>query len=335
MCVQFSRGCPFDCEFCNVTAMLGHGSRTKTVEQIIAELDGLYARGWRDSIFFVDDNFIGNKRVLKGELLPALIAWRKGKEGFRFTTEASINLADDEDLLHMMLAAGFDSVFIGIETPSEDALFECNKKQNQNRNLIESVKSIQRAGIQVLGGFIVGFDSDTPSIFQQQIEFIQRSGIVTAMVGLLQAPPGTRLYERLKQEGRLLGETSGDNTDGTTNIVPRMGLDVLRNGYEQLVAQIYAPKHYYERVKTFLREYRPPRIKHHVEVQHALAFFRSIFRLGIVGRERLHYWELLLWTFFRHPRLIGHAVALAIYGYHFRKVSEVVTTYDGVGRRLR
>src|SRR5512133_2807619 len=192
--IQFSRGCPFDCDFCNVTALLGHFPRTKTAEQIVAELDSIYALGWRKSIFFVDDNFIGNKKVVKTEVLPALIAWRKGKTGMPFSTEVSINLADDPLLLNLMVRAGFDTVFVGIETPNADSLAECSKNQNKGRDLVESVKRLQRAGLQVQGGFIVGFDHDSPSIFQRQIDFIQQSGIVTAMVGLLQAPLGTRLY---------------------------------------------------------------------------------------------------------------------------------------------
>ena len=214
MSIQFSRGCPFNCDFCNITALLGHRVRIKSSAQILTELDGLYNLGWRGQIFFVDDNFIGNKKYLMTELLPAIIEWQKDKKQIRFNTEASVNLADDEPLMEMMVTAGFESVFIGIETPAEEGLAECNKKQNKNRDLVESVKRMQRAGLQVQGGFIVGFDSDTPSIFQHQIDFIQKSGIVTAMVGLLNAPPGTRLYNRLKQEGRLAGLISC-NTDGT------------------------------------------------------------------------------------------------------------------------
>ncbi|MBW1675932.1 MAG: B12-binding domain-containing radical SAM protein [Deltaproteobacteria bacterium] len=323
MSIQFSRGCPFDCEFCNVTALFGHRPRIKTAEQIIAELDGLYNLGWRGQVFFVDDNFIGNKRYLKTQLLPALIEWQKDKKGIPFFTEASVNLADDESLMEMMVEAGFDTVFIGIETPDEKSLAECNKKQNKNRDLVEDVKHIQRTGLQVQGGFIVGFDSDTHSIFQRQIDFIQESGIVTAMVGLLQAPAGTRLYERLKQEGRLLGHMSGDNVDGTTNIIPIMDLNALREGYKNIMSHIYSHKHYYKRVKTFLREYKAPKIEIPMDFQRFLAFFRSNVRLGIFGKERFQYWRLLLWTLFRRPELFSLAVTLTIYGHHFRKICEL------------
>jgi len=322
MSVQFSRGCPFNCEFCNVTALFGHRSRIKTTEQVINELDGLYRLGWRGPVFFVDDNFIGNKNHLKTELLPALILWRKGKKGMPFNTEASINLADDDLLMNMMAEAGFDAVFIGIETPEESGLAECNKNQNKNRDMVEDVRKIQRAGLQVQGGFIVGFDSDTRSIFQRQIEFIQKSGIVTAMVGLLQAPQGTKLYDRLKKEGRLIGQMSG-NTDGTTNILTRMDFHLLHEGYVSLMSTLYSPKQYYQRVKTFFREYKAPTIKTPMDFRYLMGFLRSIFRLGIFGRERFQYWKILVWTFFRRPRLFPLTVTLAIYGHHFRKIAKL------------
>jgi radical SAM superfamily enzyme YgiQ (UPF0313 family) len=321
--IQFSRGCPFSCDFCNVTALLGHRPRTKTTAQIITELDNLYALGWRKSIFFVDDNFIGNKKQIKSEVLPALIEWRKGKIGMPFSTEASINLADDPELLSLMTQAGFDTVFVGIETPNEDSLTECSKNQNKGRDLVESVKRLQRAGLQVQGGFIVGFDNDPPSIFQQQVDFIQKSGIVTAMVGLLQAPRGTRLYERMQRESRLVNEFSGDNVDGSTNIIPKMGLEPLREGYRKLLEQIYAPQIYYERVLTFLREYQPPKIRFHPDPQYLLALWRSIYQLGIRGVERIYYWRLFFWTLFRRPRLFPMAITLAIMGFHFRQVTEL------------
>ena len=321
--IQFSRGCPYDCEFCNITSLFGHRPRTKTAPQLINELDKLYGLGWRGSVFFVDDNFIGNKKQLKQEILPALIGWRKGKVGVPFNTEVSINLVDDDELMRMMVDAGFNTVFVGIETPNEDSLAECNKFQNRGRDLVESVKHIHRAGLQVQGGFIVGFDSDTLSIFQRQIDFIQKSGIVTAMVGLLQAPSGTKLYKRLKREGRLVGTSSGDNVDGSTNIIPKMNIEILRQGYKTILNQIYSPKMYYERVKTFLREYKPPKVNSHLEFQYVMALFRSIYRIGIQGVERAHYWRLFFWTLFSRPKLFPMAITMAIYGYHFRQVCEL------------
>ena len=323
MSIQYSRGCPFDCDFCNITALYGHRPRVKTAAQIVRELDGLYRLGWREPIFFVDDNLMGNKKHLKEDLLPALVEWRKGKVGIAFNTEISINIADDETLMDLMVQAGFDTVFIGVETPDDDSLAECNKKQNLHRDLVADVKRIQRAGLQVQGGFIVGFDSDTPSIFQRQIDFIQKSGIVTAMVGLLQAPIGTRLYQRLAVEGRLRGLSTGDNVDGTTNIIPKMNLDVLQKGYRAVVDYLYAPKNYYARVRTFLREYQPPRVTIPLNSEYIRAFFRSILRLGILGKERFYYWKLFVWTLFRKPRLFPVAITLAIYGYHFRQVADL------------
>ncbi len=323
MSIQFSRGCPFDCDFCNVTTLFGRKSRIKTSDQVIAELDVLYDSGWKGNIFFVDDNFIGNKGYLKKQLLPALIQWRRNKKGCAFYTEASINLADDPELMAMMVKAGFDSVFIGIESTDEACLTECNKKQNRNRDLLESVRIIQRSGLQVHGGFIIGFDSDTHSTFERLIEFIQTSGIVTAMVGLLQAPPGTRLFKRLQDENRVIGAISGNNVDGTTNIIPKMGLDRLSEWYQQIMCHIYSPKHYYQRVKTVLRELKSPEISIPMDFQRFLAFFRSGIRLGILGKERFQYWYLLIWTLFRKPKLLPLAVTLSIYGHHFRKVCEL------------
>jgi len=323
MAIQFSRGCPFNCDFCNVTVLLGHKPRLKSAGQIIRELDALYRLGWRESVFFVDDNLIGNKKALKEGLLPALIEWRKGKVGMTFHTEASINLADDDELMQMMVEAGFNMVFIGIETPSEESLAECGKKHNRNRDLIEDVKRIQRRGLQVQGGFIVGFDNDTPSIFQRQIDFIQKSGIVTAMIGMLQAPFGTQLYHRMAHEGRLLGRFSGDNVDGMTNIIPKMGLDVLHRGYKAIIEYLYTPKNYYARIRTFLREYKLPKINVPLDFQYIMALFRSILHLGIIGEERLYYWKLFFWALFRHPRLFPLAINFAVLGHHFRKVCDL------------
>lgn len=322
MSIQFSRGCPFNCEFCNVTTLFGHRPRIKDAGQIVKELDAIYRLGWRDRIFFVDDNFIGNKRYLKAQLLPRLIEWRKGKKGIPFNTEASVNLADDAQLMDMMVDAGFDTVFVGIETPDEGSLAECNKMQNKNRDLAQSIKVIQRAGLEVQGGFIVGFDNDTPSIFKRQVDFIQKTGIVTAMVGMLQAPIGTRLYERLKKEGRLLGNMSG-NTDGTTNIIPRMDPVLLSKGYQYIMSQLYSPRNYYQRMRVFLKEYKRSSIHVSFNFQNLVAFFKANLQLGVIGRERFQYWKMFLWTIFRKPGLLPQAITFAIYGYHFRKVAKL------------
>jgi radical SAM superfamily enzyme YgiQ (UPF0313 family) len=322
MSLQYSRGCPFQCEFCNVTALFGHRPRTKSTAQVLTELNSLYVRGWRGSVFFVDDNFIGNKRHLKTELLPALIAWQQGKDGLTFYTEASIDLADDAELVELMALAGFDTVFIGIETPDQASLCEAGKHQNLRRDLVADVKRLQRAGLQVQGGFIVGFDSDTSTIFQRQIDFIQASGIVTAMVGMLQALPGTRLYDRLQREGRLRCGGSGDNVGLSTNIVPTMNPEALQEGYKFILRTIYAPESYYRRVRDFLREYRLPRIRTTLDFHYKLAFFNALYRLGIVSKGRWHFWKAILWTLCHRPRLLPQAVTLAIYGHHFRTICE-------------
>jgi radical SAM superfamily enzyme YgiQ (UPF0313 family) len=320
--IQYSRGCPFNCEFCDIVLLCGRIPRTKDKEQIIKELQGLYSRDFRGGVFFVDDNFIGNKRKLKDEILPALAEWIEArKHPFSFITQTSIELSDNEELMQLMVRAGFDIVFVGIETPNEQSLAECSKLQNKNRDLLESVRKIQKSGLEVQAGFIVGFDNDPLTIFDTQIKFIQKSGIVTAMVGLLNAIPRTRLYERLKEEKRLLKDPSGDNTDFTINFIPKMNYDVLINGYKQILKTVYAPKHYYERVKTFLRDYTPPNKKAmRFRLSYIGTFFKSAVILGMIGKERFHYWRLISWTVFRRPRLFPHALTFAIYGFHFRKI---------------
>jgi radical SAM superfamily enzyme YgiQ (UPF0313 family) len=322
--IQYSRGCPFNCEFCDITLLCGRKPRTKDREQVLRELDSLYAYGFRGQVFFVDDNFIGNKKKLREEILPAIVEWMEEKRHpFTFNTQASIELADHEELMDMMVDAGFDVVFVGIETPHEQSLAECSKFQNKNRDLLASVRKIQRSGLEVQGGFIVGFDQDPVTIFDTQIRFIQASGVVTAMVGILIALPGTQLYERLKKEKRLLQETSGNNTDFATNFIPRMDYDLLINGYKKVLKTLYSPRHFYARVRTFLREYVPPQKRmFRFRFNYLAAFVRSIVVLGIIGKERFHYWGLLFWTLFSRPRLFPQAVTLSIYGFHFRKVFE-------------
>ncbi|HEY91838.1 MAG TPA: DUF4070 domain-containing protein [Dehalococcoidia bacterium] len=323
MNIQYSRGCPYDCEFCNVVTLNGHKPRTKSKEQIVAEMQALYELGSHNSLFIVDDNFIGNKKKLKEEILPAITEWLKAhRYPFPLFTEASINLADDEQLMQQMVEAGFNRVFVGIETPNEDSLAECNKFTNKNRDLVASVKKIQSSGMEVQGGFIVGFDSDPLTIFRSQINFIQNSGIVTAMVGLLNAPRGTKLYQRLSKENRLLKDSTGDNTDCSMNFIPKMPYETLINGYKQILSTIYAPKQYYERIRVFLREYKPYQVKRisHIRISYACAFFRSVWILGFVEKGRRYYWRLFISTLLKRPRLFPISMVLSIYGIHFRKV---------------
>lgn len=320
--IQYSRGCPYNCEFCNVTTLFGHTPRTKSAERLLQELDVIYEMGWNGGVFFVDDNFIGNRKKLKEDILPVLIQWmEKRKYPFSFITEVSINLSDDEELMQLMAKAGFNSVFVGVETVSEESLTECNKLQNKNRNLIECVRKMQHYGLQVQGGFIVGFDCDNPTIFKKMIEFIQDSGIVTAMVGLLNAPKGTRLYQRLMEEGRISSSFSGNNTDLSMNFIPKMNLNVLLDGYNHIINTIYSPKHYYERIMNFMKEYEPVEFSMpQFSFNQFIALIKANFHLGFIGKERKYYWKLFFWSVFKRPKVFPLAITLSIYGYHFRKV---------------
>jgi len=326
MNIQYSRGCPFNCEFCDIIILNGHKPRTKDKAQVLAELDALYAQGWRGSVFIVDDNFIGNKKKLKAEILPALIEWmREKKYLFSLFTEASINLADDEELMRLMVEAGFGRVFVGIETPNEESLAECNKFTNRNRDLVASVKKLQNHGFEVQGGFIVGFDSDPLSIFRSQISFIQKSGIVTAMVGLLNAPRGTALYKRLRKENRLLKTFTGNNMDFSLNFIPKMNSETLINGYKHILDTIYSPKQFYERIKIFLKEFRPQKRKEevsHFQLYHIRRLIKSMWFLGVRENGRRDYWKFFVSTLVRHPRSFPLSASLAVYGFHFRKVIE-------------
>ncbi len=326
MNIQYSRGCPFNCEFCDVVVLFGRKPRLKTAQQVTAELDALYDNGWSGSVFFVDDNFIGNKEILKQEVLPAVIAWQEAHGApFVFDTEASINISDDEELMNLMVAAGFTQVFVGIETPNESSLSECGKKQNTGRDLLACIETIQAHGMEVQGGFILGFDSDPDNIFDTLIRFIQQSRIVVAMVGLLNAPRDTRLYQRMQQEHRLLSDFSGDNTDYSMNFTPKMAHEKLVDGYKKVVGSIYGPESYYRRVMRYLDAERPqhPKTRSKIHPADIASFLKSIFRLGIAGEERRWFWRLVLHTLRHNPSQLHKAVTYAIYGHHFRKVYRV------------
>jgi radical SAM superfamily enzyme YgiQ (UPF0313 family) len=322
MAAQFSRGCPFDCEFCDIIVMNGRVPRTKTPAQFMAELEALRLLGWKNMVFVVDDNFIGNKPRTK-TLLRAMIEWRSRTQAeMGFLTEASINLADDAELRQLMVAAGFRKVFVGIETPSAVALQECRKTQNTDRNLVQDVKTLQDSGLEVMGGFIVGFDSDTREIFKQQFDFIQRSGVVTAMVGLLTALPQTRLYKRLKSEGRLVGNASGNNTTvAALNFKPILNREYLETGYRELMRRLYEPRNYYRRIGVFLKNYRSGGDRLHLSWVDVEAFVKSFWLLGVWHRGRVAYWRFFAGLLVRHPGKFRVAIELAIIGHHFRKVA--------------
>ncbi len=319
--MQISRGCPHSCDFCDIIIMNGRVPRLKSPGQVINEMDALYNYGWRGGVFIVDDNFIGNKKEAE-RILKRIVEWMdRKKKPFTLFTEASINLADDERLLWLMKRANFDSVFIGIETPEEEGLISCGKHQNTNKDLLEKVKIIQRNGMEVQGGFILGFDTDTHNTFDNMISFIQKSGIITAMVGLLHAIPETALYKRLQSEKRILKAATANNTDFTLNFIPEMSLDSLMSGYKRVIDTIFSPKYYYKRIITYLKEYNKIAIYSKMTLRVQLtALSKAIWKIGILGKGKYHFWKLLLWTVLRKPNLISEAVTYSIYGYHFRTV---------------
>jgi radical SAM superfamily enzyme YgiQ (UPF0313 family) len=303
--------------------MNGRIPRTKSPVQLVKEFQSLYDSGWRGTLFVVDDNFIGNKANVK-KMLPLIIRWqKKHKYPFKLITEASMNLAADKELMRMMSAANFHKVFLGIETPSPNSLKECGKVQNINMDMERAVKIIQHNGMQVMGGFIVGFDNDNESTFDMQIRFIQKVGVVTAMVGVLIALPKTRLWNRLKAEGRLLKDTRGENTDEGLNFIPKMSKEQLIKGYRKILASLYSPKNYYKRIDTFIKNYRPT-VRSRVTREDISAFFKSMWKIGILSKARFHYWKIILKTSFTKKKAVPVAVELAIYGQHFEKTAKRV-----------
>ena len=324
MSVQYSRGCPFSCEFCDIIEIYGRVPRTKSNQQMLAEFDTLRDLKWRGNVFIVDDNFIGNKKNVR-QLLPELAKWQKAN-GYPFSliTESSVNLADDEPLLESMREAGFRSVFVGIETPVEESLKEAQKSQNRG-NLLESVRKIQSYGMEVMAGFIVGFDNDPEDIFERQIDFIRKSAIPLAMVGLLNALPETQLWRRLEREGRLLGEASGNNTTCTFNFKTRMDPALLIQGYQTIMRTIYSPREYYERALDSMRrtaqESTEP--QHYNAISALASLTRVLVRLGLLDRERKEFWRFVTQAMVRHRDRFAETLRLAAMGYHFRKLSEL------------
>ena len=326
MSIQYSRGCPFNCEFCDIIEIYGRVPRTKSIPQMLAELDALLQAGWRDDVFIVDDNFIGNKRNLK-RLLPELVEWSERHSfPFAFITEASINLADDEELLKLMRRAGFYGVFVGIETPVEASLKEAQKGQNTRRDLIDSIRKIQSHGMEVMAGFIVGFDHDPENIFDLQINFIRESAIPCSMVSLLVALPGTQLWRRLKREGRLVElDQTGNNTDCTLTFIPRMDQTRLVEGYKSILRTIYVPAEYYRRALDCLALVNrdgAPKLWAKVSLNDMVSLVRIALRLGVRDGARAEFWHFIKCVLSEHRDKFIQGITLAAMGYHFRKLTE-------------
>src|SRR5215813_3395636 len=318
MSVQYSRGCPFSCEFCDIIEIYGRVPRTKSNQQMLAEFDALKALGWRGTVFIVDDNFIGNKKNVR-QLLPDIASWQKANgHPFELITESSVNLADDEPLLQSMRDAGFRRVFLGIETPVEESLHEAQKSQNRG-NLLDSVRTIQRNGIEVMAGFIVGFDNDPEDIFERQIDFIRRSAIPLAMVGLLNALPDTQLWKRLAREGRLLGEASGNNTVCTFNFKTRLDPAFLVQGYQTIMRTIYSPAEFYERaLDSMKRTAVRGSAQTHFEIMSSIASLARIgIRLGVLDGGRMDFWKFIARTATGHRKKLADSFRFAAMGYHF------------------
>jgi radical SAM superfamily enzyme YgiQ (UPF0313 family) len=314
MSLQYSRGCPFNCEFCDIIELFGRQPRTKPTTQVIRELEALRDSGWRGSVFFVDDNFIANRKAV-AEVLPEIEAWqvRNGRP-FEFYTEASVDLATQPKLLEAMGRAGFTTVFLGIESPSADALKETHKLQNLRMSLTESVERVTRAGMEVYAGFIVGFDADGPEIFETQRSFIDSLPVAAAMVGILTALPRTQLWRRLEREGRLRGTSNGDQF-GRPNFVPVLDDLTLLEGYRRLLSSIYTPDAYYKRCAQIVDQIgeRP-----HSQLRPgALAMaLRIVLQIGVLSPRRRHFWRLV-GRALKRPHTLARAVGLAVQGEHF------------------
>jgi radical SAM superfamily enzyme YgiQ (UPF0313 family) len=320
MAIQFSRGCPFQCEFCDIITIYGRTPRTKDPAQVLAELETLFQLGWRKILFIVDDNFIGNhKRAL--ELAERLQEWSAARgRPFLFVTEASIDLAQRPALMEAMVKANFFGVFIGIESPSKESLQETKKFQNLRGDPVESIRLLQQRGLWVTGGFIIGFDSDNEDIFERQREFVDRTGIAWAMLGFLQAPPTTPLYRRMQAEGRLLGDEfiSNFHPPNFHTLIPR---DVLLRRFRETLLALYEPLAYYERSFRSLEYWRPkgqkaPATPFGPALRMAAG---SVWQQGIRSNYRREWWRFLykMRRWVKDPIKLWWAAALLASGEHF------------------
>jgi radical SAM superfamily enzyme YgiQ (UPF0313 family) len=339
MPLQYSRGCPFNCEFCDIIELYGRGVRTKRPEQFIREMEAVKRTGFRGSLLIVDDNFVGNKKRVK-DLLREMIPWQKrNRYPYRLSTEASIDLAQDNELLDLMVDAGFDTVFVGIETPDETTLAYTQKKQNLRISMLDSIKKIQQRGIEVTGGFIVGFDSDPVDIFQRQIDFIRESAIPMAMTGLLTALPNTQLFRRLEREKRLCAESSGTFThELKLNFIPKMPLQNVINGYKHIISEIYSPKAYFERSLSFIKRLssRSNSMRHILRISktdiRALLLSMAKQSLTSYGFRYLHFLFQVLRT---DPGNLSWAITLSIIGHHFFIITRQTLSADELSSLLK
>ena len=322
--LQFSRGCPFDCEFCDITKLYGRVARTKTPAQMVEEFELIYQLGWRGQVFLVDDNFIGNKRDAM-KLLPVLGEWQKA-HGYPFSlcTEASVNLARLDALMEAMVEAGFDTVFLGIETPNPEALIKTKKPQNLSKRddnyLFNAVRKIQNTGMQVQGGFILGLDGDDESVFDAQISFIQETGIPVAAIYLLTALKGTDMYNRLETENRLLDVSVGTSSM-TLNFQPEIDPSVLIEGYQRVTTTLYDPslERYFQRCLKLIEHLKP--VPHLSKPRTEMAVYADIMGLRrLLSEHQLPaYLRFIAEVSKRYPRMLPKAIDLAAQGYHFEK----------------
>ena len=323
MAVQFSRGCPFQCEFCDIITIYGRKPRTKRPSQLLAELDVLFELGWREQVFIVDDNFIGNHKLAL-ELALKLEEWQKSHDyALLFYTEASIDLAQRPGLIEAMVKANFFYVFIGIESPSPKSLIEAKKFQNLRRDPLESIRFIQSEGLWVTARFIIGFDSDTEEIFEQQRDFIERAAIPWAMAGFLQAPPSTPLFDRMLKEGRLLMESTATSNFDPPNFRTLLPLSVLLEGYRGILVSLYGASAFYDRCYRSLLQWnsRKPQKPPEIPLLPTLGIVvRSIVHQGILSSYRKAYWKFLLrlaarWSL--NPPKFSLGFAMLLSGHHF------------------
>jgi len=335
--VQYSRGCPYLCDFCDVTTLYGRVPRVKPSDNIIKELNLLITNKKNEMIFFADDNLIGNKNLLKKELLPALIEWRnKNPYAPTFATQLTITLADDEELMLMLREAGFRHILIGIESLDTEALIKMRKKQNINRNILENVKLLQSWGFIIIGTFIVGLDSDTKENFDYVANFIQESGIVFAIVNILKAPVGTELYDRMKRENRLIKDF--EFNEDKTNIIPVMDEEELQAGYKSILEKIYDPKNVVERALTFFENLNPPKVANPIlrklSVSDALTFLRIIFNVGLFYSNRRYFWKLLFWTLKNKPNHLDLTLLYTVTMYQYSNLFESFIRREKEGKTI-